>query len=104
VQESSQGTFAINAPTQHVQWLLDYVHGSLKSIEMHMAVPLFQLADEYGMQGLEQACKSCLVHNLCADTVPALLQLSDMHNCDALLEACVSFVRSSGCVPVWLLN
>ena len=97
LKESAAGELTLNAPAQHVRWFLDYVHGSLHRIEPCMAGPLFQLADGYGMKQLEEACRARLVHNLCAESVPLLLQLSDMHNCQSLADAAVAYVRSDGC-------
>lgn len=99
MQEARYGTLDIDAPEQHVQWLLDYVHGALRTIEGHMARPLFQLADQYGVTGLLHACEARLIHDLSAESVPGVLDLSDMHGSTGLAHACVEFVTSSQCAP-----
>ena len=97
MQEARHGTLEIDAPAQHVQWLLDYVHGALRTIEGHMARPLFQLADQYGVAGLLHACEARLIHDLSAESVPGVLELSDLHGSAALARACVQYVASSRC-------
>jgi hypothetical protein len=98
MQESRSGELQIDAPAEHVQWFLDYVHGTLKAIDGHMAAPLFQLADKYGVAGLSRHCEARLICDLSIENIPTVLELSDMHGNEELLRSCVAFVRASRCV------
>jgi hypothetical protein len=98
MQESTSGELKIDAPAEHVQWFLDYVHGTLRSIDGHMAAPLFQLAELYGVVGLLRACEARLIRDLSIQNIPAVLELSDMHGNEALLRSCVAVVQASRCV------
>jgi hypothetical protein len=97
MQESSSGEIHIDAPTEHVRLLLDYVHGSMAAVAPQAAKPLFQLADQYGIAGLAAACEARLTHGLSVEAVPELLDLCDAHCCDSLMQACLAFVQSQRC-------
>ncbi|DBB17399.1 TPA: hypothetical protein ACH3X3_014431 [Trebouxia sp. C0006] len=96
MQEGKSQSIVMNdVAASTVEMLLQYVYGCLKpELTLAEAVAMFEASDMYALTGLHQQCTRLLKALISFDNVFDLAELAQLHDCPALLQACLQYVDS----------
>lgn len=86
----------VDADPTAVQHMLTYLYsGNLPDGFLDPDAPaLMSIAEKYGLDPLKVLCQDKLISRLTVSNVCGMLEMSDLHSADLIMEACVPIVRA----------
>merc|ERR1712039_477105 len=93
MREARQNTVTINNVSQRVFLaLLEYLYTDEVEISLDIAMDLFVVADQFGVERLKRLCEKKILVSISIDSVATILQAASTHVAHGLRQSCMDFI------------